>query len=239
MFGGCCASHRRQAFALAETADSGWFTSWAIDAASSPMGDVRQFCLRFQQRLLRLTPLVVGLLAPLDFRTQLVIRPSELAGPFLHAPFQFVTRALERLVGVSQLGGARQRDHLREQLKQQNRRDHRRERGNRLDDSCQPICAVPERPDLHQMRGAASEDEQAEHQEHPVEGQIGAPADEVDQRKRDQVVADRDHAVRYRVEPDDLRVPQKADAVWHEIRSQQFGKKLSHVGLSVASEDLD
>ena len=44
MFGGSLAIQRRQALALVTTAASGWLTSCAIDAASSPIVVTRPTC---------------------------------------------------------------------------------------------------------------------------------------------------------------------------------------------------
>src|SRR6516225_7116306 len=60
------ASHRRLALALVTMPESGWLTSWAMEAASSPMvvypADMSQLGLRFAQGNLFLMQLFFGLL---------------------------------------------------------------------------------------------------------------------------------------------------------------------------------
>lgn len=84
---------------------------------------------------------------------------------------------------------------------------------------------MPDRPDFHQVRGAAPENEQTEHPENPIEGDIAALAYQVNQRDRDAVIGKRDYAVRDDVQPHDLRIPQIASAVWQEIRRRQLFEK--------------
>jgi hypothetical protein len=78
------------------------------------------------------------------------------------------------------------------------------------------------------MRGAAAEDEDAEHQKHPLEWEIRALAHEVHQCQRDEVVRERDHGIRDRVKPDDLGIPEETDAVRHEVGRQKLLPEFGH-----------
>ena len=87
---------------------------------------------------------------------------------------------------------------------------------------------MPDRPYLHQMSGAAPQNEHSEHPENPVERKIFAAPQQIDQGKRDAVVGEGDNAIRYNVQPHDLGVPQVAGPMGQEIGRKQLGEK-SHL----------
>src|SRR6266705_392419 len=63
---------------------------------------------------------------------------------------------------------------------------------------------MPDRPYLHQMGGAAPQNEHSEHPENPVERKIFAAPQQIDQGKRDAVVGEGDNSTRDDVQPHDL-----------------------------------
>src|SRR5258706_6904703 len=83
------------------------------------------------------------------------------------------------------------------------------------------------------MCRTATEDEEPEHQEHPMECEVGALAHEVDQRDRNEVIRHGDDDVGDGMEPDDLGVPEKADAVRHEIRRKEAVDEVNYCGGSL------
>jgi hypothetical protein len=141
---------------------------------------------------------------------------------------ELVVRARELFVRVAKLRRARQRQRLGHQPHEEDGGRDRRRRRDRLDDAGEPIRAVPQRPELHQVRRPATQDEDAEHQEHPLERKVRALADEVHERERDQIVRHRDDGVRDRMEPDDLRIPEKTDTVRHEVRREEVCPEFGH-----------
>ena len=66
---------------------------------------------------------------------------------------------------------------------------------------------MPDRPDLHKVCGAAAQNEESEHPENPMEGNVTPFTHQVNQRDRDTVVRKCDQAVRNYVQPNNPRVP--------------------------------
>ena len=87
---------------------------------------------------------------------------------------------------------------------------------------------MPNRPDLHEMRHAAGENEKTKHDEHPVIGQVASFPDEVGQRDQDGKIRHSDQRVRDDVEPDDLRPHQVGLPVRREAGVENLSEKLNH-----------
>ena len=54
---------------------------------------------------------------------------------------------------------------------------------------------MPDRPNFHQVRRAAAQNERSEHPENPVEREILATTYQIDESERDAIVGQRDDAV--------------------------------------------
>ena len=76
---------------------------------------------------------------------------------------------------------------------------------------------MPDGPHFHKVAGAATQDERAEHNEDPVEGQVRALAHEVEDRQGYAVIRECDQKIGDDVQPEDPRVPVVTEAVGHEI----------------------
>src|SRR5258707_84110 len=92
------------------------------------------------------------------------------------------------LVGLFKLRRARQRQRERHHFPDRDGRADREHRRHRLDAAVEPIIRKPERPDAHDMRGAAGKDEQTGEHENGGECQIGALVDKIDQGDRDRII---------------------------------------------------
>ena len=66
------------------------------------------------------------------------------------------------------------------------------------------------------MSHPAGDDENAKADEHPVEGQVAAFANEVNEGERDSEVSRCDKEIGDKMEPDQARVPEVAMPVGHE-----------------------
>jgi hypothetical protein len=86
---------------------------------------------------------------------------------------------------------------------------------------------MPDIPDLQQVGGAASQNERAKHPKNAIEGKVPMLANEINQDDRDGVVRKCDQAIRNDVQPKNLRIPEIAVAMRHEIRWGGGGCRLS------------
>ena len=77
---------------------------------------------------------------------------------------------------------------------------------------------MPDCPDFHQVRGAAAQNEESEHPEDPIEGNVAALSNEVNKCDRNAIVRKCNETVRDDVQADDLRIPQVAGSVGQKIR---------------------
>jgi len=66
---------------------------------------------------------------------------------------------------------------------------------------------VPQGPDFHQVGSSAAQDEDAKHEEDPVEGQVPPLANQIHQHDGDHVIGEGHDAVGDGVQPDDFRLP--------------------------------
>ena len=94
-----------------------------------------------------------------------------------------------------ELRWGRERQRLRHELDQQHGGRQRGRGGDRLDDASQEIRRVPHRPEFHQVSCATTQNEGAEHQEHPVKGKITPLANKIDQSQGNAVVGECDQCV--------------------------------------------
>ena len=123
---------------------------------------------------------------------------------------------IEGGVGFDPIAQIRKVDRLWSDANKQNCGGNGGGGGDRLDDSGEPVVAVPEIPDFHQMRRATGNDEKAEQSEHPTEGDISALAYEPKKNDGNREVRERDQRIGYHVQIDQPRVPEVAHAVRHE-----------------------
>ena len=80
---------------------------------------------------------------------------------------------------------------------------------------------MPDVPYLHQMGGAAGNDEHGKIKKNPTKMEIFASLDEVEQGNRNRIVGQGDEAVGNNVQPNDDRVP----LVAHSMRHESVGRK--------------
>ncbi len=120
---------------------------------------------------------------------------------------QFGLRLAQLVVDPGQLLRAGDLQGNRHQLDQQDGGNHRSDRGDHLDQCRQPVVRLPYGHDLHHMTGPAGQDKHAEGPEHPVEGDVFALADEVDQRKGNGDIAKSDEAIGQHIDPEQIRAP--------------------------------
>ena len=139
----------------------------------------------------------------------------------------------ERLGRAAQIVGARQRERARDEPHEEHGREQRRHGGDGLHAAGEPVPGRPEGEDFEVVRGPARDDEDPEAEEDPVEGEVAATADEVEEREGDRGVREGDDRVGGDVEPDDARLPQVAVPMRHElVRREQGREKIEHGPLA-------
>ena len=82
---------------------------------------------------------------------------------------------------------------------------------------------MPDVPYLHQMSGAARDDEHGKTKKNPTKLEVFAFTDEVEQGNRNRIVGEGDETVRNDVQPNDDRVP----LIAHSMRHESVGRKKS------------
>ena len=163
------------------------------------------------------------LLAFAQLRLQAFAR-LDLALQLVHAPVQF-------RVQLGELARAGQFQRLLEHRPQHHGGGHRNQGRQRLDQALGQIVGMPQRPDIHEMRGGAGQDEGGEQDEHPREHQILAPLDEQRQRHRYGQVGQRDQAIGHHMQEDQRRLLQQTKTVRQKaLGSRPWHRCLVHDG---------
>ena len=80
--------------------------------------------------------------------------------------------------------------------------------GEALQQPLYPVVRMPQHPDVHEMGGAAGQDEQREQPENPTEGQVSTLDHQPGQFHRDGVVGNAGRQIRQRVQPKQRGLPQ-------------------------------
>ena len=175
-----------------------------------------------------------GSLALCDLPRELLVLSRQLGGSLLNANLERFVRQTEVVVRLRELLRGRDPEGARREGDERDRGRHGRRCGDRLDDARQPVRGRPERPDLHDVRGAARDDERAEAEEHPVEGDVHPLASKGDERERDRRVRERGQPIGDGVQPEEARVPEVAMPVRHEaVGREQTSDELRHDVLAV------
>ena len=184
---------------------------------------------------------ILGALALGDLAGELLVLAGELGGALVDAALELVVSALELAMGAGELARGGDGQGVGHELDQEDGGGQRRGGGDGLDGAGQPVGRGPQGPDLHDVGGAAGDDEHAEAQEHPVERHVAPLANDVDQRERDRGVREGDEGVGEDVQPDERRQPEVAVSMRHEpVAGHQVLEELGHrVPLRLASRPMD
>jgi hypothetical protein len=154
----------------------------------------------------------------------------------------FALRDLELQAMISPLQRSRTREaqRRRNEPHQQKRGRDRSQGGYRLDPAREPVNRLPDRPDLHQMGQPAGDDEHRETHVNPVELQIFAAPDEIEERERDREVRQRDERIGDDVQRQYPGLPLVAHSMGHEPRRrEQSIEVLGHYAvLAILLEEL-
>src|SRR4029077_14602935 len=94
----------------------------------------------------------------------------------------------------------------------------------------EPVSRRPERPYFHEMSAPARDDEYAEAQEYPREGNVLlGPPHQTEKRDRDGDIRDADSEIRQQMKSDQARVPQVTVPMRHEaVTFEQLPQKVWH-----------
>jgi hypothetical protein len=163
---------------------------------------------------------------PLEFR----VGGLELPGPLGHPVFELGVefrqtglRGATRLnlgfeldIHPRQHARAGQRQGLRHQPDQQDRRQDGGSRRERLDGAGEPIVAMPDVPDFHQVRRAAGKDKSGEAQEEPAKIKVSPLAHEPREGNRNGIVRQSDQPIGNDMEPNQARRPEVTMSMRHE-----------------------
>jgi hypothetical protein len=87
---------------------------------------------------------------------------------------------------------------------------------------------VPDGQDFHYVAGSAGQDKHPERRDHPVERDVLALVDEVDERERNRDIAEGDQAIGDHVGPQQIGTPHIAMPVGHEALVGQQRQQIVH-----------
>ncbi len=107
---------------------------------------------------------------------------------------------------------------LRQQSPEQHGGDDRCKGGQRLDQAFNSVNRHPERINREHVGETARQDEDSKRPENPIEFDIAPFRDKIRQGKGDREVSDRDYRIGSDMQPNQLRLPQQANAVGRKHR---------------------